>query len=591
VIAYFALLGMAEGVWVVHIPVAQARLHLSDGPLGAALLAGPAAVVMMMPVAGRLADRFGSARIARTACIVVAFLPAVLDSAGTLSMLLVGLLAFGAVGGLLAVSMNAQAVLVERIYGRPLMASFHASYSLAGLCGALLGGVLAWGRAGPVTTCLVVALPAAAVAAVAGRRLMAEPAVICGGLLEPAPERRRLRPGRLRPGRSGRGELRRGRLRRGELRRGTLRRGELRRGTLRRGTLRRGTLRRGTLRRGTLRRGKFRRGGLGSGAAPGAGSGRGSPRFVALGLLALCCLLSEGTAGNWSAVYLRNNLRIPSGFAVSGFAAFSIAMTVGRLLGDRLATRFGPVRLVRGCGLLAATSLAAGLASNDPVAAVAGFALFGAGLSCTIPQLFSAAGNEDPDQPATGLGRVAGLGYIGLVGGPVLIGACAALTGLPVALGIPVVLGLCVAASARVLDPLRLPGQIPSGQAADVVLTLSTGTLSTGALTTAALIAEALGTGALGTGALGTGALGTGALGTGALSVEAPGTERRLPDHSPADVDSPGRTAQQGHGRVVAADRAYPSATPGARTAEQQSRVLGLHPPPAHIGRVISPRP
>jgi MFS family permease len=538
VIAYFALLGMAEGVWVVHIPVAQARLHLSDGPLGAALLAGPAAVVMMMPVAGRLADRFGSARIARTACIVVAFLPAVLDSAGTLSMLLVGLLAFGAVGGLLAVSMNAQAVLVERIYGRPLMASFHASYSLAGLCGALLGGVLAWGRAGPVTTCLVVALPAAAVAAVAGRRLMAEPAVICGGLLEPAPERRRLRPGRLRPGRSGRGELRRGRLRRGELRRGTLRRGELRRGTLRRGKFR----------RGTLRRGKFRRGGLGSGAAPGAGSGRGSPRFVALGLLALCCLVSEGTAGNWSAVYLHNDLRIPSGFAVSGFAAFSVAMTVGRLLGDRLATRFGPVRLVRGCGLLAATSLAAGLASNDPVAAVAGFALFGAGLSCTIPQLFSAAGNADPDQPATGLGRVAGLGYIGLVGGPVLIGACAALTGLPVALGIPVVLGLCVAASARVLDPLRLPGQIPPGQATDVALAPCTDALTTGVLSTAALIAEALS--------------------AGAFSAEAPGTDQPLPDCVPVGADLPGGTPQHRHGRVVAADRAYPSATAGARAAE-----------------------
>jgi MFS family permease len=503
VIAYFAILGMAEGVWVVHIPVAQARLQLSDGPLGAALLAGPAAVVMMMPVAGRLADRFGSARIARTTCIVVAFLPVVLDSAGTLSMLLAGLLAFGAVGGLLAVSMNAQAVLVERIYGRPLMASFHASYSLGGLSGALLGGVLAWGRAGPVTTCVVAALPAAAVAAVAGRRLMAEPAVIRGGLLEPAPERRRperrkLRPGRLKPGRLGRGRLRPSTLRRGTLRRGTLRPSSLRRGTLRRGTLRRGGL------------------GPGAGAGAGAGSGRGSPRFVALGLLALCCLVSEGTAGNWSAVYLHNNLRIPSGLAVSGFAAFSVAMTVGRLLGDRLATRFGPVRLVRGCGLLAATSLAAGLASNDPVAAVAGFALFGAGLSCTIPQLFSAAGNEDPDQPATGLGRVAGLGYIGLVGGPVLIGACAALTGLPVALGIPVVLGLCVAASARVLDPLRLPAQI---------------------------------------------------------------------------LDLPGGTAQQGHGRVVAADRADPSATAGARAAQQEPRVLGLHPPPAHVGRVVSPRP
>jgi MFS family permease len=470
VIAYFAILGMAEGVWVVHIPEAQARLHLSDGPLGAALLAGPAAVVLIMPVAGRLADRFGSARIARTAGLVVAFLPVVLDSARTLSTLLAGLLTFGAVGGSLAVSMNAQAVFVERIYGRPLMASFHASYSLGGLSGALLGGVLAWGRAGPVTTCLVVALPAAAVAAVAGRRLMAEPAGIRRGLPEPVPERRRLGRGRLRPGGLGRGRLRPGPL---------------------------------------------GRGGLGPGAAPGAGSGRGSPRFVALGLLALCCLASEGTAGNWSAVYLHNNLRIPSGFAASGFAAFSVTMTAGRLLGDRLATRFGPVRLVRGCGLLAAASLAAGLASNDPVAAVAGFALFGAGLSCTIPQLFSAAGNEDPDQPATGLGRVAGLGYIGLVGGPALIGACAALTGLPVALGIPVVLGLCVAASARVLDPLRLPGLIPRGQEIDVALALSTDVFTADALTIEALT-------------------------TGAFSVEAPGPDQYFLDGGPVGVDLPG---------------------------------------------------
>jgi MFS family permease len=250
---------------------------------------------------------------------------------------------------------------------------------------------------------------------------------------------------------------------------------------------------------------------------------------VALGLLALCSVVGEGTAGNWSAIYLRDDLRAPSGLAVSGFAAFSVAMTVGRLLGDRLAARFGPVRLVRGCGLLAATSLAAGLASNEPVGAVAGFALFGAGLSCVVPQLLSAAGNADPDQPGTGLARVAGLGYIGLVGGPVLIGACAALTGLPVALGIPVVLGLCVAASAGVLDPLRLLGQTPPGQAADAALALSTGALSTGALSTATLIAEALTTQAFSAGALIAGVSSTGALRPGALSAEAPGAGSASP--------------------------------------------------------------
>jgi MFS family permease len=385
VIACFVILGMAEGLWVVHIPLVQARLHLSDGSLGAVLLVGPGAVVLMMPVAGWLADRFGSARVARPIGLVVTFLSVILDWARTLSMLLAGLLAFGMAAGLLAVAINAQAVLVERGYRRPLMASFHACYSIGGLSGALLGGILASVRAGPVAVCLAAALPAAVVAAAASRGLVEEPAMVRRGRPGPGPDRR--------------------------------------------------------------------------GSAREARSGPSSLRLVALGLLALCCLVSEGTAGNWSGVYLRDNLGSTSGFAVLGFVAFSVTMTGGRLIGDRLAARFGPVRLVRGGGLLAASSLAAGLASNNPVAAVAGFALFGAGLSCAIPQLFSAAGNANPDQPGTGLARVAGLGYVGLVSGPVLIGACAALTGLPVALGIPVLLGLCVAASAGVLDPLRPPGR------------------------------------------------------------------------------------------------------------------------------------
>jgi MFS family permease len=406
VIAYFAILGMAEGVWVVRIPAAKARLHLSDGRLGVALLVGPAALVLVMPVAGRLADRFGSSSITRPVGVIVAFLPVILSSARTIGLLLAGLLAFGVAGGVMAVSINAQGVLVERAYRRPLMASFHASYSLGGLSGAVTGGILAWLRAGPVATCLVVALPAAVAAATAGRWLLTGSALAHHGRLVPDRDPAAECEGR-RPSQGGSSQ------------------------------------------------GGPSPSGPSHGAVRDAGSGRGSSRVLALGLLALCAVIGEGTAGNWSAIYLRDDLGTTSGLAVSGFAAFSVAMTVGRLLGDRLAARFGPVRLVRGCGLLAATSLAAGLASNEPVGAIAGFALFGAGLSCVVPQLFSAAGNADPDQPGTGLARVAGLGYIGLVGGPVLIGACATLTGLPLALGIPVLLGLCVAASARVLDPLR----------------------------------------------------------------------------------------------------------------------------------------
>ncbi len=93
------------------------------------------------------------------------------------------------------------------------------------------------------------------------------------------------------------------------------------------------------------------------------------------------------------------------------------------------------------------------MAVGRPAAAIAGFALFGARLSCMFPLLLSAAGNADPHRPARGIARVAGLGYVGMLGGPVLIGGLASLLGLTAALSVPVVLALVVAAGAGVVAP------------------------------------------------------------------------------------------------------------------------------------------
>jgi len=173
--------------------------------------------------------------------------------------------------------------------------------------------------------------------------------------------------------------------------------------------------------------------------------------ILMLGAAGLCALLAEGAAADWSAVYLRDNLGTSAGFAAAGFAAFSVAMAAGRLFGDRLAARFGPVRLVRYGGLVAAIGLAAGLISGQPAVAVAGFAVLGAGLSSMAPQIFLAGGQADPARPGHGLARVVGVSYLGMVGGPAVIGGAASLVGLPLALAIPVVLALCVAALAWVL--------------------------------------------------------------------------------------------------------------------------------------------
>jgi len=175
------------------------------------------------------------------------------------------------------------------------------------------------------------------------------------------------------------------------------------------------------------------------------------PGVIFLGVLAFCALVGEGAAADWSAVYLRDSLESSSGFAAAAYAAFAIMMTLGRLVGDRLAARFGPVRLVRGSALLAGIGLGAALLVDHRVAGVAGFGLLGAGLSCIAPQVFSAAGNRDPAYAGRALARVASIGYAGFLTGPIVIGGASTLLGLPAALAIPVLLCGFVALTANAL--------------------------------------------------------------------------------------------------------------------------------------------
>ncbi|MEU7820147.1 MFS transporter [Catellatospora sp. NPDC049133] len=191
-------------------------------------------------------------------------------------------------------------------------------------------------------------------------------------------------------------------------------------------------------------------------AVPAAETGSGAdglPGVTFLGVLVFCCLVGEGAAADWSSVYLRDSLGSTAGFAAAAYAAFSIMMMAGRLVGDRLTARLGAVRLVRFSGLLAAAGLGIALLIGHPVAGVAGFGLLGAGLACIAPQVFSAAGSQDPARAGQAIARVASLGFLGFVVGPLVIGALAELVGLPAALAVPAVLALFVAAAATALRP------------------------------------------------------------------------------------------------------------------------------------------
>jgi len=191
-------------------------------------------------------------------------------------------------------------------------------------------------------------------------------------------------------------------------------------------------------------------------AAEAAGDGlevRWTARLLLLGGLAFCSFVGEGSASDWSAVYLAQELSASPSTAAGAFAAFAVAMAAGRFGADPLRARFGPVALVRGGGALAAAGLLLGLLVHGPVAAIAGFALLGAGLGPVVPIVFSAAGDVAPGATGHAVSRVATLGYVGSVVGPIAIGWLAQGTSLRTALGLVVLLAGLIALGAPAVAP------------------------------------------------------------------------------------------------------------------------------------------
>lgn len=140
----FFVNGVVLASWVPHIPAIKARHALSDGGLGLVLLAMAAGAVLALPVAGSLVGRLGSRRMTSLAAVGFCLLLPLPLASPTVPRLVLSLVLLGAGNGALDVSMNAHAVALERRYGRPIMASFHALFSLGGVAGALLAGGTMW---------------------------------------------------------------------------------------------------------------------------------------------------------------------------------------------------------------------------------------------------------------------------------------------------------------------------------------------------------------------------------------------------------------------------------------------------------------
>jgi len=200
-------------------------------------------------------------------------------------------------------------------------------------------------------------------------------------------------------------------------------------------------------------------------AEPGRATGRRldwvSPRLIMIAVIMFAALLCEGAAADWAPLYLRDHVRAPEEIAGLSYAAFALAMFVGRGFGDRWVARFGGARVVAVLAAVGAVGLTAGLLSGRTAVVLAGLSLYGLGIACIVPVCLTAAAAEagrtgSPAGPALALAD--GTGRTGFLLGPTLIGGLAHVTSLPLALGVLPVFCAGIVLASRVLRRPRLPG-------------------------------------------------------------------------------------------------------------------------------------
>jgi MFS family permease len=367
VLAFFLINGTLFGTWVSRIPRVQTDVGIGEGELGIALLGAALGLILAVPPAGAVVARRGT----RGPIIFGALLYCVALPLPALAPSLLGLTAalflLGAGSGILDLSMNAHALLVERAYGRSIMSSFHASFSIGGGAGAAIGALAAALALSPTAHFSMLAAVLAVISIGAHRYLLHDESEGAATPLFARP----------------------------------------------------------------------------SGA------------LVGLGVIAFCVLISEGAMADWSAVYLRRVLHADPATAALGFAGFSVMMTVGRLLGDAAAHRFGPKVVVRGGAVVVAAGLGTGLLSNVSWVAILGFMCAGLGLSCGFPLALGASGKLGAGPRATSLAAVTTAGYTGFLVGPPVIGFVAEISGLRVGISLIAVLALVTFGLAGRVEPAR----------------------------------------------------------------------------------------------------------------------------------------
>ena len=381
---------------VPRLPEVKDALDLTNASLGAGLAAMPVGALLAGLFAPVLIQRLGSARVASWGLVVLAAAVVAVPLGGSWWVFAAVLLLVGGLDSVVDVAQNAHGFRVQRLYGRSIVNAFHGVWSVGAVAGGLMGSVAA-GLSVPLGTHLAVTAALFGGLALAG-----------GRFLLPGPEdaERAASAGPVEP--AGTGPITPSDV----------------------------------------------------GGPPASRGLRGAPRhavvlLAALGVLAACAAVVEDAGASWGALYLRTELDAGAATGGLAFVALQVAMTVGRLTGDRAVDRFGQRTVTLVGGALVTLGMGVALAVASVPATLVGFALAGLGVATLVPAVMHTA-DEIPGLPhGVGLTVVSWLLRVGFLLSPPLVGLVADASSLRVALLTVVAAGGGVLLLGRVLAGRR----------------------------------------------------------------------------------------------------------------------------------------
>lgn len=329
----FFLPGFVISTWAPMIPMVKARLKLEADVLGRLLLCIGISAFIFMPLAGALVQRFGCKKVVITGATLMALNSVLLSCLPNIWSYAIALAFFGAVMGATDVSMNTNAVIVEKLAGRRLLSGMHAFWSIGCFASAGLFSVLASSGSNVTLIAKLHCAIVLALLAVFGRHLLDY-------------------------------------------------------------------------------------------KIPGGEKAFAIPRgiVIVLGILACISFLVEGAVMDWSGVLLTEVKNMDIALTGTGYAIFSVAMLIMRLLGDKTVQFLGEQKAVIGGSIVTAAGFALVVVLDNLYLNAFAFILIGLGCTNIVPVFYSLLKYQKGMPISAAVTSVTSLGYTGVILGPALLG-------------------------------------------------------------------------------------------------------------------------------------------------------------------------